>query len=84
MDTTNTTEIGSYNHLEIGDVLANNTGGGGGYGDPFEREPELVARDVRNGFVSVAAAEREYGVVVDPSTFAVDAEATDRLRAVAA
>ena len=54
----------------------NNTGGGGGYGDPFEREPGRVADDVRNGFVSVAAADREYGVVIDPVTFAVDEAAT--------
>ena len=71
---------GSYNHLETGDVLANNTGGGGGYGDPRERDPELIARDVRNGFVSVAAAERDYGVVIDPATFTVDADATAGLR----
>jgi N-methylhydantoinase B len=73
---------GSYNHLDTGDVLANNTGGGGGYGNPFDREPERVAHDVRNGFVSAAAAEREYGVVVDPGTFAVDSAATAALRAV--
>jgi len=71
---------GSYNRLEAGEVLVNNTGGGGGYGDPFERAPARVAADVRNGFVSVGAAEREYGVVVDPVTFAVDADATARRR----
>jgi N-methylhydantoinase B len=71
---------GSYNRLEAGDVLVNNTGGGGGYGDPFEREPARVARDVRNGFVSVEAAARDYGVVVDATTFDVDAAATERLR----
>jgi N-methylhydantoinase B len=75
---------GSYNHLDAGDVLVNNTGGGGGYGDPFEREPARVAADVRNGFVSSAAAEREYGVVVDPVTFAVDEGATARRREVPA
>jgi N-methylhydantoinase B len=75
---------GSYNHLAVDDVLANNTGGGGGYGDPFEREPALIARDVRNGFVSVAAADREYGVVVDPVTFAVDVAATAERRTAAA
>ncbi|SEN34705.1 hydantoinase B/oxoprolinase family protein [Nonomuraea pusilla] len=72
---------GSYNLLQAGDVLVNNTGGGGGYGHPFEREPERVARDVRNGFVTVAGAARDYGVVVDPDTFEVDAEATAALRA---
>jgi N-methylhydantoinase B len=72
---------GSYNRLQAGEVLVNNTGGGGGYGDPFEREPARVAADVRNGFVSVGAARREYGVVVDPNTFAVDEAATAALRA---
>ncbi|PRX70128.1 N-methylhydantoinase B [Nonomuraea fuscirosea] len=72
---------GSYNRLDADEVLVNNTGGGGGYGDPFEREPVRVAADVRNGFVSVAAAARDYGVSVDPVTFEVDAEATGRLRA---
>jgi N-methylhydantoinase B len=67
---------GSYNILEAGEVLANNTGGGGGYGDPFRREPGRVADDVRNGFVSLAAAGREYGVVIDPATLAVDETAT--------
>lgn len=71
---------GSYNHLEAGQVLANNTGGGGGWGNPFERDPALVARDVRNGFVSVEAAERDYGVAVDPATFSVDTVRTATLR----
>ena len=73
-------KAGSYNLLDTGEVLANNTGGGGGYGDPFERDPARVSADVRNGFVSAAAASREYGVVVDASTFAIDEEATHRLR----
>jgi N-methylhydantoinase B len=72
---------GSYNHLAAGDVLVNNTGGGGGYGDPFDRDPELVARDVRNGFVGVPAAAEQYGVAVDPHDFSVDRSATARLRA---
>ena len=72
---------GSYNFLEAGQVLANNTGGGGGWGNPFERDPALVAKDVRNGFVSVEAAERDYGVAVDPATFNVDTKRTATLRA---
>ena len=71
---------GSYNFLEAGQVLANNTGGGGGWGNPFERDPALVAKDVRNGFVSVEAAERDYGVAVDPATFSVDTARTATLR----
>ncbi|HEY0532680.1 MAG TPA: hydantoinase B/oxoprolinase family protein [Actinoplanes sp.] len=60
---------GSYNRLDTGEVLVNNTGGGGGYGDPLSRDPARVGADVRNGFVSVDAALRDYGVVVDPVTF---------------
>ncbi|MEV4473127.1 hydantoinase B/oxoprolinase family protein [Nonomuraea sp. NPDC049504] len=75
---------GSYNRLDAGEVLVNNTGGGGGYGDPFEREPAQVAADVRNGFVSVQSAARDYAVVVDPVTFEVNQEATRRLRVGAA
>jgi N-methylhydantoinase B len=71
---------GSYNHLASGDVLVNNTGGGGGYGNAFEREPTRVAHDVRNGFVSIEAAAREYGVAVRPDTYEVDTEKTERLR----
>ena len=71
---------GSYNVLDTGDVLVNNTGGGGGYGNPFEREPLAVAADVRNGFVSLGAAAREYGVVLDPDSFQVDDAATADLR----
>jgi N-methylhydantoinase B len=41
------------------------TPGGGGYGSPFERDVEAVRRDVKLGYVSVEAAERDYGVVLD-------------------
>ncbi|WP_108663682.1 hydantoinase B/oxoprolinase family protein [Acuticoccus kandeliae] len=41
--------------------------GGGGFGDPLERDPALVAQDVRAGFVSVAAAREHYGVIVTAS-----------------
>jgi len=71
---------GSYNHMQAGEILVNNTGGGGGFGHPFRREPARVAADVRNGFVSVGAAAAEYGVVVDGRTFEVDETATSELR----
>ena len=73
-------KAGSYNLLDAGEVLANNTGGGGGYGNPFDRDPERVWRDVRNGFVSVAAAASDYGVILDEDTLSVDHPATARLR----
>ncbi len=54
--------------------------GGGGYGEPFERDPERVAADVRQGLVSRAAAARDYGVVVDEAGD-LDIEATRQRRA---
>ncbi len=66
--------------LERGDTLIIRTPGGGGYGDPLRRRPDLVLRDVLNGLVSLGAAEREYGVVIDPHRMRVDVEATERLR----
>ncbi|WP_309066380.1 hydantoinase B/oxoprolinase family protein [Microbacterium sp.] len=71
---------GSYNRLEAGEVLVNATGGGGGYGDPSERDPEAIVRDVRNGFVSREAAARDYRLVVTDD-FVVDERATAALRA---
>ncbi len=52
----------------------------GGYGDPLERDPELVRSDVLDGFTTVELAERDYGVVIDPETLSLNADATSRLR----
>jgi N-methylhydantoinase B len=56
------------------------TGGGGGWGDPLERDPERVRWDVLEGLVSREAAEKDYGVVLDAATLALDAAATEMLR----
>jgi N-methylhydantoinase B len=56
------------------------TGGGGGYGDPFERKAEDVEKDVANGQVSAEAARALYGVVLRTSDGKLDAAATQRLR----
>jgi N-methylhydantoinase B len=69
-----------YESMVPGDVLINNSGGGGGWGNPFERDPQQVLEDVRNDYVSREAAQREYGVVIDPATMTVDAKATLALR----
>jgi N-methylhydantoinase B len=61
--------------LEEGDVIKVRTPGGGGYGDPFTREPELVARDVRRSYIDAATAVGEYGVVLRADS-TVDADAT--------
>jgi N-methylhydantoinase B len=57
--------------LHKGDVVRVVTGSGGGWGDPLERDPAMVASDVRNEFVTVEDAATIYGVDVDPVTFAV-------------
>ncbi len=62
-----------------GDVLYFNTWGGGGWGNPLERDPELVATDVNRGLVSAEGAKR-YGVVITDDG-SVDAGATEKLRA---
>lgn len=64
--------------LQPGDVLMVRSAGGGGRGHPFDRDPQLVALDVARGYVSQAAARRDYGVVLQDG--AVDLAATAALR----
>jgi len=64
-----------------GDTYYIAVGGGGGFGDPLEREPAAVVRDLRAGLVTLRAAEHIYRVVVDPETFRFDQAETTRLRA---
>jgi N-methylhydantoinase B len=66
--------------LHAGDTLSMFVSGGGGFGNPMERDPEMVARDVEQGMVSIEGAVRDYAVVIDPATFKVDAAATAKLR----
>ncbi len=65
--------------VQAGEVIRIRTTGGGGWGDPLQRVPAAVARDVRWGKVSVDRARADYGVVVVDG--AVDLLATDTLRA---
>jgi N-methylhydantoinase B len=67
--------------LKAGDAFRIRSGGGGGYGSPLERPADAVREDVRQGYVSVAAAAGLYGVVIDPETCEIDQPATKRLRA---
>ncbi|HLZ71359.1 MAG TPA: hydantoinase B/oxoprolinase family protein [Dehalococcoidia bacterium] len=73
--------IGDDIALDAGDLLRVVTTGGGGWGDPFLREPARVRQDVLEGFVSVRGARDDYGVVLDPETYRLDEEETARLRA---
>jgi N-methylhydantoinase B len=65
---------------ESGDVIQFVSAGGGGYGDPQERDPHAVEQDVRNEYVSIERAQADYGVIIDPKTLMVDLEKTQELR----
>ncbi|MEZ0213716.1 MAG: hydantoinase B/oxoprolinase family protein [Xanthobacteraceae bacterium] len=67
--------------LTAGDAVSRPSAGGGGLGDPLERDPALVCEDVADGYVSLARAATDYGVVIkeidaDLAEYAVDFEAT--------
>ncbi|MFP4037231.1 MAG: hydantoinase B/oxoprolinase family protein [Desulfobacteraceae bacterium] len=66
--------------LQPGDVVVMDAAGGGGYGNPLERDPERVEQDVSNGYVTVERAKEDYAVVIDPATMKVDTAATAQLR----
>ena len=62
------------------DVVSHIIAGGGGWGDPLERDPVLVQQDVWDEKLSIAYVRREYGVVIDPESLQIDHEATSALR----
>ena len=66
--------------LNAGDAITIRAGGGGGFGPPHERDAERVAEDVLQGYVSIDAAARSYGVVLDRDTLQIDQAATAKLR----
>jgi N-methylhydantoinase B len=66
--------------IRRGEVFRHELAGAGGWGDPLERAPEAVLKDVRNELVSLSAAANDYGVVIDTHSWKVDEAATHRLR----
>jgi N-methylhydantoinase B len=66
--------------MKPGDVVIIDAPGGGGYGNPFERDPEIVANDVMEGYVSIDCAKTDYGVAINPKTYEVDEKETKKLR----
>ena len=63
-----------------GSKLSIRMGGGAGWGNPMARKPEQVLSDVLDGYVSIAAAEAQYGVIIDPDKLQVDIARTAELR----
>jgi N-methylhydantoinase B len=72
-----------FGPFDAGDLISVRSGGGGGLGRPHERDPELVAADVRDGRLSPIDAERVYGVRLQSrdGAWSIDAEGTTALRA---
>jgi N-methylhydantoinase B len=65
---------------EPGDKISFVSAGGGGYGDPFERDPKAVERDVQYEYVSIEKAKTDYGVVIEPDSLKLNLDATNKLR----
>jgi N-methylhydantoinase B len=57
--------------LVKGEVVEIVTGTGGGFGNPFARDPERVRDDVLDGYLTRESAEQDYGVVLDPETLEI-------------
>jgi N-methylhydantoinase B len=74
--------VRTHRMIEVkhGEILGKVSGGGGGVGDPLERDPAKVLRDVIHEVVSSEAARETYGVVIDPAGPLVDEVATSELR----
>lgn len=66
--------------MPAGGIIQFYRAGGGGWGNPLEREPEKVLDDVLNEFVSMESALHDYGVVIDPETLAINEAETKRVR----
>ena len=67
--------------IRKGEVFRHVLAGAGGWGDPLERDPNAVLKDVRNELLSLANAEADYGVIIDAQRWRVDAPATQQRRA---
>ena len=67
--------------MQAGDILRLETPGGGGYGNPIDRPPELVLQDVKRGYYDRKIAEEEYGVLIVENDGTIDTEGTAQRRA---
>ncbi|QBP42514.1 hydantoinase B/oxoprolinase family protein [Paenisporosarcina antarctica] len=72
--------LGDVIFLNYGDTVTLITPGGGGYGNPFERNHDLVLEDVRQGYVSIESAKLDYGIVIDPEKMEINEQKTENIR----
>ena len=70
----------AFHFLPVGSAVEFTPAGGGGYGDPLERDPKRVLEDVLDDYVSIKGAREDYGVVINPETLEIDHEATKKLK----
>jgi len=66
--------------MKPGDVVTIDAPGGGGYGNPLERDIDMVVNDVKQGYVSLKSAKKDYGVVIDQKTRKVNEKETKKIR----
>jgi len=66
--------------MKPGDVVTIDAPGGGGYGNPLERDIDMVVNDVKQGYVSLKSAKKDYGVVIDQKTCKVNEKETKKIR----
>ncbi len=76
----NPADPGGLTFSEPGDVITFDSAGGGGFGDPLDRDVTSVEKDVKFEYVSIPQAEKVYGVIIDSVSGCADIEATDALR----
>ena len=82
IETENEVSLPGKNNIQLGpgETYSACTPGGGGWGDPLERDPKAVLEDVLEEKVSLESAAKDYGVAIDPDCLDIDWEETDRLR----
>lgn len=73
-------DVHKFVTLNTGDIYDIKEAGGGGYGNPFERDLDKVLNDVLDELVSLDSAREDYGVVINPATMKIDRAATSALR----
>ncbi len=72
--------INTFWDIKEGDIYEQEMQGGAGWGDPLERDPERVWKDVDDEFLTIEKAEEIYGVVIDQQAHKIDYEATKKVR----